>query len=74
MLVFSSHVNGEYAKINWDVLGFGLIPTDYMYIMNCSKDQHFSQGTLTPFGKIEMNPSSGILNYGQVIINSHPSF
>ncbi|KAH9655434.1 Branched-chain-amino-acid aminotransferase 2 [Citrus sinensis] len=62
----SSNVNGEYAKINWDVLGFGLIPTDYMYIMNCSKDQHFSQGTLTPFGKIEMNPSSGILNYGQV--------
>ncbi|KAH9655432.1 Branched-chain-amino-acid aminotransferase 2 [Citrus sinensis] len=61
----SSNVNGEYAKINWDVLGFGLIPTDYMYIMNCSKDQHFSQGTLTPFGKIEMNPSSGILNYGQ---------
>ncbi|KAH9694962.1 putative branched-chain-amino-acid aminotransferase 7 [Citrus sinensis] len=63
--VNSSHVNGEYAKINWDVLGFGLIPTDYMYIMNCSKDQHFSQGTLTPFGKIEVNPSSGILNYGQ---------
>ncbi|KAH9694970.1 putative branched-chain-amino-acid aminotransferase 7 [Citrus sinensis] len=61
----NSHVNGEYAKINWDVLGFGLIPTDYMYIMNCSKDQHFSQGTLTPFGKIEVNPSSGILNYGQ---------
>ncbi|GAY61363.1 hypothetical protein CUMW_209390 [Citrus unshiu] len=36
-----------------------------MYIMNCSKDQHFSQGTFTPFGKIKMNPSSGILNYGQ---------
>ncbi|KAL9415396.1 hypothetical protein AB3S75_043647 [Citrus x aurantiifolia] len=63
--VNSSHVNGESANINWDDLGFGLIPTDYMYIMNCSKDQHFSQGTLTPFGKIEMNPSSGILNYGQ---------
>ncbi|KAH9694944.1 Branched-chain-amino-acid aminotransferase 6 [Citrus sinensis] len=62
----SSHVSEEYANVNWDGLGFGLTPTDYMYIMNCSKGQKFSQGTLTRFGKTEMNPSSGILNYGQV--------
>ncbi|KAH9694941.1 Branched-chain-amino-acid aminotransferase 6 [Citrus sinensis] len=61
-----SHVSEEYANVNWDGLGFGLTPTDYMYIMNCSKGQKFSQGTLTRFGKTEMNPSSGILNYGQV--------
>ncbi|KAL9415393.1 hypothetical protein AB3S75_043645 [Citrus x aurantiifolia] len=64
----SSHVSEEYANVNWDGLGFGLTPTDYMYIMNCSKGQKFSQGTLTPFGKTEMNPSSGILNYGQGLI------
>ncbi|KAH9694950.1 Branched-chain-amino-acid aminotransferase 2 [Citrus sinensis] len=69
----NSHVNGKSANINWDNLGFGIIPTDYMYIMNCSKDQHFSQGTLTPFGKIEMNPSSGILNYGQDSKWAHPT-
>ncbi|KAK9183839.1 hypothetical protein WN943_024184 [Citrus x changshan-huyou] len=73
LIVFSSHVNGKSANINWDNLGFGIIPTDYMYIMNCSKDQHFSQGTLTPFGKIEMNPSSGILNYGQDSKWAHPT-
>ncbi|GAY61365.1 hypothetical protein CUMW_209410 [Citrus unshiu] len=64
----SSHVSEEYANVNWDGLGFGLTPTDYMYIMNCSKGQKFSQGTLTRFGKTEMNPSSGILNYGQGLI------
>ncbi|KAH9655414.1 Branched-chain-amino-acid aminotransferase 6 [Citrus sinensis] len=62
------HVSEEYANVNWDGLGFGLTPTDYMYIMNCSKGQKFSQGTLTRFGKTEMNPSSGILNYGQGLI------
>ncbi|KAJ4716068.1 Branched-chain-amino-acid aminotransferase [Melia azedarach] len=61
-----SHVNEEYAGVRWDKLRFSLTPTDYMYVMKCSKDEkYFSQGTLSPFGNIEMNPSSGILNYGQ---------
>ncbi|KAJ4716065.1 Branched-chain-amino-acid aminotransferase [Melia azedarach] len=59
-------VNKEYADLNWDELGFGPIPIDYMYVMKCTKDEkYFSQGTLTRFGNIDMNPSSGILNYGQ---------
>ncbi|PRQ22172.1 branched-chain-amino-acid aminotransferase 6-like isoform X2 [Rosa rugosa] len=59
--------NGEmYADgINWDDLGFGLIPIDYMYTMKCSDGENFSQGHLSPFGKIELCPSAGILNYGQ---------
>ncbi|XVE67397.1 hypothetical protein DITRI_Ditri08aG0157000 [Diplodiscus trichospermus] len=55
----------EYANVNWDELGFALTKTDYMYVMNCSEDEKFSQGTLTPFGSIQLCPSSGILNYGQ---------
>ncbi|XP_022762830.1 branched-chain-amino-acid aminotransferase 6-like [Durio zibethinus] len=56
----------EYANVNWDELGFALTKTDYMYVMNWSKEQEkFSQGILTRFGNIEMCPSSGILNYGQ---------
>ncbi|XP_015576601.2 branched-chain amino acid aminotransferase 2, chloroplastic [Ricinus communis] len=53
--------------INWDKLGFSIIPTDYMYIMSCSDDEKFAfgQGNLTPYGNIELSPSSGILNYGQ---------
>lgn len=64
-LNFHSHVNGEYANVNWDELRFDLTPTDYMYIMKCSKED-FSPGTLTPLGNMEMSPSSGILNYSQV--------
>ncbi|CAJ1936220.1 unnamed protein product [Sphenostylis stenocarpa] len=53
------------AEFNWDELGFRLIPTDYMYVMKCAKEDKFSQGSLLPYGNIEMNPSAGIINYGQ---------
>ncbi|XP_043712268.1 branched-chain-amino-acid aminotransferase 2, chloroplastic-like [Telopea speciosissima] len=55
----------EYADLNWDDLGFGLVPTDYMYIMKCSDNEKFSPGELNRFGKIELSPASGILNHGQ---------
>ncbi|ONK60456.1 uncharacterized protein A4U43_C08F18670 [Asparagus officinalis] len=55
----------ELADINWDNLGFGLVPTDYMYIAKCSQNGAFSKGELQRFGPIELNPSSGVLNYGQ---------
>lgn len=55
----------ELADINWDNLGFGLVPTDYMYIAKCSQNGTFSKGEMLPFGPIELNPSSGVLNYGQ---------
>lgn len=53
--------------VKWEEHGFGLIPTDYMYVMNCTKEEYsFSKGNLIRFGNMEMNASSGILNYGQV--------
>ncbi|KAG5023239.1 hypothetical protein JHK85_019581 [Glycine max] len=55
----------NYADINWDELGFSLVPTDYMYVMKCAKGDKFSQGSIVPFGNIEISPSAGILNYGQ---------
>ncbi|KAJ1403681.1 Branched-chain amino acid aminotransferase II [Sesbania bispinosa] len=57
----------NYADINWDGLGFGLVQTDYMYVMKCSIADKFSQGTLIRYGNIELSPSAGILNYGQGI-------
>ncbi|KAJ6852439.1 branched-chain-amino-acid aminotransferase 5, chloroplastic-like isoform X2 [Iris pallida] len=56
----------EYADVNWDELGFSVVPTDYMYVMKCARDDTFSSGRLNPYGNIELNPSSGVLNYGQV--------
>ncbi|KAG0464553.1 hypothetical protein HPP92_020182 [Vanilla planifolia] len=55
----------EYADVNWDELGFRLMPTDYMYMMKCSQHDSFSEGQLTQYGNIELNASAGVLNYGQ---------
>ncbi|KAL8472845.1 hypothetical protein ACS0TY_029238 [Phlomoides rotata] len=61
----TSNVALEQADIDWDNLGFGFMPTDYMYTMKCSQEETFSKGELQRFGNIELSPSSGILNYGQ---------
>ncbi|KAK2372477.1 branched-chain amino acid transaminase [Trifolium repens] len=55
----------ELADIDWDNLGFGLQPTDYMYFMKCDQGGTFTKGELKRFGNIELNPSAGVLNYGQ---------
>ncbi|CAH9119037.1 unnamed protein product [Cuscuta epithymum] len=61
----SSNATTELASIDWDSLGFGFIPTDYMYIMKCAQGKNFTKGELQRFGNIELSPSAGILNYGQ---------
>ena len=58
----------KYANFNWDELGFGLVETDYMYIMNCPHGESFSQGTVTRYGNFEISPAAGIINYGQVFM------
>lgn len=37
-----------------------------MYISKCAGDGIFSKGKLDPFGDLELSPSAGVLNYGQV--------
>ena len=56
----------EYAEIDWDKVGFGLTPTDYMYVMKGTHEEHFIEGQLNPYGNIELSPAAGVLNYGQV--------
>nr|KYP54504.1 Putative branched-chain-amino-acid aminotransferase 7 [Cajanus cajan] len=60
---------GNCADINWDEheLGFSPVPTDFMYVMKCAKGDKFSQGSLVPYGNIEISPFAVILNYGQGI-------
>ncbi|WVZ56096.1 hypothetical protein U9M48_006676 [Paspalum notatum var. saurae] len=55
------------GEIDWDSLGFGLTPTDYMYVMRCSPEDGggFPRGELRRYGNIELSPSSGVLNYAQ---------
>ncbi|KAL1537043.1 Branched-chain-amino-acid aminotransferase, mitochondrial, variant 2 [Salvia divinorum] len=61
----ASDVALESAEIDWDNLGFGFMPTDYMYMIKCSQGETFSNGELQRFGNLELSPSAGILNYGQ---------
>ncbi|XP_021687282.2 branched-chain amino acid aminotransferase 2, chloroplastic isoform X1 [Hevea brasiliensis] len=60
--------------INWDNLGLNPVLTDYMYVMKCSGTDKFSDGELQPFGNIELNPFSSVLNYGQGIIEGLRAF
>ncbi|KAF2324219.1 hypothetical protein GH714_010455 [Hevea brasiliensis] len=61
----SANGEDEHANVDWDNLGFGFMPTDYMYTMKCSKDGSFEQGQLSRYGNVELSPSAGVLNYGQ---------
>jgi hypothetical protein len=60
------------GEIDWDKLGFGLTPTDYMYVTRCSPEDRgdFPRGELCRYGNIELSPSSGVLNYAQVRFGS----
>ncbi|XP_057431138.1 branched-chain-amino-acid aminotransferase 2, chloroplastic-like isoform X2 [Lotus japonicus] len=60
-----SYSDDEYANVDWDNLGFGLMPTDYMYVDKCYAGKNFVRGQLTRYGNIELSPSAGVLNYGQ---------
>lgn len=60
-----SSSDDEPMEIDWNHLGFGLLPTDYMYTMTCSKEENFQQGQLSRYGNIELSPCAGVLNYGQ---------
>ncbi|KAI7746890.1 hypothetical protein M8C21_023473 [Ambrosia artemisiifolia] len=55
----------EYADIDWNNLGFGLRPTDYMYKSKCTSHNTFQQGQLIDYGNVELSPAAGVLNYGQ---------
>lgn len=64
----------ENGDIDWDNLGFGIKQTDYMYITKSSNDGIFEQGQINRFGNIELNPSAGVLNYGQGLFEGTKAF
>ncbi|XP_060173352.1 branched-chain-amino-acid aminotransferase 2, chloroplastic-like [Lycium barbarum] len=55
----------ESIDIDWENLGFHLMPTDFMYLTKSCEDGHFKKGQLNPYGNIQLSPSAGVLNYGQ---------
>ena len=51
--------------IEWKNLGFKTYETRSMWVGNCSFGDKWSNGSLVPYGKIELSPASCVLNYGQ---------
>lgn len=54
--------------VDWDNFGFGLRPTDFMYVMKGDLDGNWQMGELQPFGNLDVSPAAGVLNYGQVSV------
>lgn len=52
-------------KIDWDVLGFNVVETKSMFKATCKQGETWRAGGLVPYGKIELSPAAGVLNYGQ---------
>ena len=53
--------------IDWDAMTFSLTQTDWMYMSTCELGGTWSQGDMIPYGKFEIDPAAGVLNYGQGI-------
>ncbi|KAG2256737.1 hypothetical protein Bca52824_076031 [Brassica carinata] len=75
----SEREDEEYADVDWDNLGFSLVPTDYMFATKSCREGNFEQGCLGRYGNMELNPAAGILNYGQAklqifIQNTHTKY
>ncbi|XP_010548653.1 PREDICTED: branched-chain-amino-acid aminotransferase 1, mitochondrial isoform X2 [Tarenaya hassleriana] len=66
--------DGDYADVDWDNLGFGLVRTDYMFITRCCRDGNFEQTCLSRYGNIEINPAAAVLNYGQGLLEGTKAY
>ena len=40
---------------------------DYMYVSTCKLGEEMPKGDIVPYGPIELEPSSTMLSYGQVL-------
>eukprot|EP00898_Chlorokybus_atmophyticus_P007040 jgi/Chlat1/7337/Chrsp59S06967 len=61
------------SDVDWDNIGFGLVPPDYMFVGQCELGGDWS-GQLQPYGNISISPSAGVLNYGQGVFEGLKSY
>ena len=67
-------MNLKKPNIDWDSLGFNPIETRSMFIANCPIDGKWESGSLVPYGKIELSPAAGVLNYGQGVFEGTKAY
>ena len=61
-------------KIDWDALGFNLVKTKSMFTADCQSGENWENGSLIPYGNIELSPAAVILNYGQGVFEGTKAF
>ena len=61
-------------NIDWDTLGFDPIDTRSMFIAKCPLDGEWTNGSLIPYGNIELSPAAGVLNYGQGVFEGTKAY
>ena len=62
------------AIVDWDSLGFNFLETRSMYSANCNVGEDWENGSLIPFGNIELSPAAVVLNYGQGVFEGTKAF
>tara|TARA_A100001388_G_scaffold191687_1_gene144332 strand:- start:666 stop:1697 length:1032 start_codon:yes stop_codon:yes gene_type:complete len=62
------------AMVDWDSLGFNFLETRSMYSANCNVEENWENGSLIPFGNIELSPAAVVLNYGQGVFEGTKAF
>ncbi|MEG0664216.1 MAG: branched-chain amino acid aminotransferase [Clostridia bacterium] len=55
-------------------LGFGKIFTDHMFVMDYTKEKGWHNGTIMPYGPIEIDPSCSCLHYGQTVFEGMKAY
>eukprot|EP00899_Mesostigma_viride_P009715 jgi/Mesvir1/18745/Mv01253-RA.1 len=65
MLPFATCPLRSDVGIDWDNLGFGIRPTDSMWVATCPLNGTWNYGGLQKFGDLMLSPSASVLNYGQ---------
>ncbi|MBT4307748.1 MAG: branched-chain amino acid aminotransferase [Candidatus Marinimicrobia bacterium] len=61
-------------NIDWDALGFGVYPTRSMWQSTCPINGDWADGSLIPYGNIEISPAAGVLNYGQGVFEGMKAY
>lgn len=51
--------------MDWNKLGFQVVPTKTMYIARTDDELNWLPGKFRPYGMLEIHPASGVVNYGQ---------
>ena len=60
--------------IDWNSLGFNLVKTRSMFSAECQSGENWKNGSLIPYGNIELSPAAVILNYGQGVFEGTKAF